>query len=63
MDNKELFFKRLLVEDFVRKMVLRGIDSNRELIEAVDREFRPKTLFEQEMLSETIIYAKYGVLN
>ena len=63
MDNQELYKKLIQTETMVRNMVMRGISSNEELIEAVDKQFHPTTEWEQEMFSESIIYAKLGVLN
>jgi hypothetical protein len=47
----------------VKDMVLRGIVDNKKLVEAVDKRFHPESDWEQEMLSEAIIYAKQAMLN
>ena len=44
-------------------MVLKGIDKNKELVDAVDKKYHPTSEWEMEMFSEAIIYAKQGVLN
>lgn len=61
--NTEMTLKCLQIEEMVRNMVIRGIDANRKLVEAVDKEYHPTTAWEQEMFSEAIIYAKHAVLN
>lgn len=63
MDNQELYKKLIQAETMVRSMVMRGITSNEDLVNAVGNQFNPTTEWEQEMYSETIIYAKLGVLN
>jgi hypothetical protein len=53
----------MAIEEMVRDMVLRGTIDNESLTKAVDNKYRPQTEFEMEMYSESIIYAKLGVLN
>lgn len=61
--NETMFIKCMAIEEMVRDMVLRGIIDNKSLTKAVDNKYRPQTEFEMEMYSESIIYAKLGVLN
>jgi hypothetical protein len=61
--NAEMYLKCMQIEALVSSMVLSGINDNRKLTEAVDKQFRPVTEWEQEMYSEAIIYAKYAILN
>jgi len=63
INNIELYLNLFQTEDMVRHMVLRGCNTNEQLVEAINNRFNPKTEWEQEMFSEAIIYAKYGVLN
>ncbi len=63
MVNQDLYIKLLQAEVLVRVLVMKGFDNNEQLIEAIDNQFHPKTEQEQEMFSEAILYAKYGVLN
>lgn len=62
-NNPTLVTNCLQIEAMVRIMVMKGIDDNESLVEAVDSVYHPKTELEQEMYSEAIIYAKQGVLN
>jgi hypothetical protein len=61
--NAEMYLKCMQIEALVSSMVLSGINDNRKLTEAVDKQFHPVTEWEQEMYSEAIIYAKYAILN
>jgi hypothetical protein len=61
--NETMFMKCMVIEEMVRDMVLRGVSDNRLLIKAVDEKYKPQSEFEMEMYSESIIYAKLGVLN
>jgi len=61
--NTELELKCLQIEEMVRSMVMKGITDNRKLVDAVSLHYRPSSIWEQEMFSEAIIYAKHGVLN
>ena len=61
--NAEMYQKCIEIEAMVRVMVMKGINDNRKLVEAVDEKYHPTTEWEQEMFSEAIIYAKQGVLN
>jgi hypothetical protein len=56
-------FNCLMVEAFVKDMVLRGITDNEKIVKEVNDVFYPTTAEEMEMYSEAIIYAKLGVLN
>jgi hypothetical protein len=53
----------MLVEALVKALVLKGITSNRALVNAVDAQFHPMTGEEQEIFSEAIVYAKQAILN
>lgn len=61
--NETMFMRCMVIEEMVRDMVLRGVSDNRLLIKAVDEKYKPQSEFEMEMYSESIIYAKLGVLN
>ena len=61
--NTELEIKCFQIEAMIRIMVLNGITDNRKLVDAVALNFPPTSVWEQEMFSEAIIYAKHGVLN
>jgi len=61
--NVEMYMKCLQIEEMVRIMVMKGINDNRKLVEAVDEKYPPTSEWEQEIFSEAIIYAKQGVLN
>ena len=63
MTNTELDMKCLQIEDLVRSLVMSGIDSNKQLVDAVSEQYYPTNEFEMEMYSEAIIYGKLGVLN
>ena len=63
MTNDTMYFNCMAIEELVRSMVMRGIDDNSKLVAAVDKEFRPRNEWEMELYSESIIYAKQGVLN
>jgi hypothetical protein len=51
------------VEALVTSMVMSGITDNKKLVAVIDAAFHPETEWEQEILSEAIIYAKKAVLN
>jgi hypothetical protein len=51
------------IECLVRVMVLEGTTDNKLLVKAVEDMYPPQNNHEEEMFSEAIIYAKYGVLN
>ena len=61
--NAEMYLKCMQIEALVASLVLSGITDNRKLVDAVDRMYHPTSEWEQEMFSETIIYAKQGILN
>lgn len=61
--NAEMYMKCLQIEAMVKMMVMKGINDNRRLVEAVDEKYHPTSEWEQEIFSEVIIYAKQGVLN
>jgi len=51
------------IESMVRTMVMKGINDNSKLVEAVDNLYHPTNEWEMEIFSEAIIYAKQSVLN
>jgi hypothetical protein len=61
--NAEMYLKCMQIEALVTSMVLAGVTDNRKLTEVVDKQFHPVTEWEQEMYSESIIYAKHAILN
>lgn len=63
MNNETMNINCMAIEELVRSMVMRGMDDNRMLVEAVDKEFQPKNMWEMEMYSEAMLYAKLAVLN
>jgi hypothetical protein len=61
--KEEMYMKCLLVEVFVKSVVINGMTDNATLVTMVDESFHPETDEEMEAYSEAIIYAKYSVLN
>jgi hypothetical protein len=61
--KEEMYMKCLLIESFVKTMVIQGITDNETLVKAVDEAYHPETKKEMEAYSEAIIYAKYSILN
>jgi hypothetical protein len=61
--NDELLFTCFQIEAYVRLMLLRGINDPQEIVDTINLLFTPQNEFEMEMYSESIIYAKQGVLN
>jgi hypothetical protein len=61
--NTEIYLNRLLIEQMVREMVLRGESNNENIVANVDAIFHPESQFEMEEYSEAILYGKYSVLN
>ena len=61
--NAEMYMKCMQVEALVTSMVMSGITDDKKLVAVVDAAFHPETEWEQEMLSEAIIYVKKAVLN
>lgn len=61
--REEMYFKCLMIESFVKSMVMRGVTDNEELVAAVDDQFHPDTDEEMEAYSEAIIFAKNSILN
>ena len=59
----ELYMTCLMIEAFVKTMVIKGITDNEKIVAAVDERFHPTTPEEMEAYSEAVIYAKLGVLN
>jgi hypothetical protein len=51
------------VESLVTFLVMCGVTDNKALVSEVQKKFNVENTFEQEMISEAIIYAKQGVLN
>ncbi len=61
--NAEMYMKCMQIESMVRTMVIKGINDNSKLVEAVDNLYHPTNEWEMEIFSEAIIYAKQSVLN
>ena len=61
--NAEMYMKCIQIESMVRIMVMKGINDNSKLVEAVDNLYHPTNEWEMEIFSEAIIYAKQSVLN
>jgi len=61
--NTEIHLNRILIEQMVREMVLRGETSNENIVAKVDAVFHPESQFEMEEYSEAILHGKYSVLN
>ena len=61
--NTEIYLNRLLIEQMVREIVLRGESDNENIVAHIDVIFHPETQFEMEEYSEAILYGKYSVLN
>ena len=61
--NAEMYMKCIQIESMVRTMVMKGINDNSKLVEAVDNLYHPTNEWEMEIFSEAIIYAKQSVLN
>jgi len=61
--EEQMYVRCLTIEAMVKTMVIKGITSNEELVEAIDNLYQPETSEEMEKYSEAIIYAKYSVLN
>ena len=59
----EMYMKCLMIEAFVKSIVINGMTDNATLVSMVDEQFHPETNEEMEAYSEAIIYAKYSVLN
>jgi len=62
-NEEETYMKCMNIECLVRVMVLEGTTDNKLLVKAVEDMYPPQNNHEEEMFSEAIIYAKYGVLN
>jgi hypothetical protein len=62
-EQNQMYFNCLMIEAFVKTMVIRGETNNAELVKAVDGLMCPQTSEEMEAYSEAIIYAKCSVLN
>ena len=61
--KEEMHLNCLLIEAFVKTLVMKGITSNEKIVAEVDERFHPKTPEEMEAYSEAIIYGKLGTLN
>jgi hypothetical protein len=61
--KEEMYMKCLLIEAFVKSVVINGMTDNATIVTMVDEAFHPETSEEMEAYSEAIIYAKYSVLN
>jgi len=58
----ELQIKCLEVENWTRALTLRG-ESREEIVARIDEMYEPETLDEMEAYSESILFARLGVLN
>ena len=61
--NSDMYMKCMQVESLVTFLVMCGVTDNKALVSEVQKKFNVENTFEQEMISEAIIYAKQGVLN
>ena len=61
--KEQMHFDCLLIEAFVKSMVVKGETNNEKLVAAVDEMFPPQNNEEMEAYSEAILYAKYSILN
>ena len=61
--KEQMYMNCLMIEAFVKSMVVKGETNNEKLVAAVDDAFHPKNSEEMEAYSEAIIYAKYSILN
>lgn len=59
----ELHVKCLEVEALTKHYILRGISSTDEITYKIDEFLEPETLEEMDAYSESILYARYAVLN
>lgn len=58
----ELQIKCLEIENWTRSLTLRGVDKE-EIVAKIDEMYEPESLDEMEAYSESIAYARLGVLN
>jgi hypothetical protein len=61
--KEQMYMNCLMIEAFVKSVVINGTTDNATLVSMVDEQFHPETNEEMEAYSEAIIYAKYSVLN
>lgn len=59
----ELHVKCLEVEALTKHYILRGMNSTDELTYKIDEFLEPETLEEMDAYSESILHARYAVLN
>ncbi len=62
-EQNQMYFNCLMIEAFVKTMVIRGETNNTKLVKAVDELMCPQNAEEMEAYSEAIIYAKCSILN
>jgi hypothetical protein len=60
--TSELLIKCLEVENCVRLLVMQGADV-KEIVNHINKTYKPKTIDEMEVYSEAAVYAYLGVLN
>ena len=61
--KEQMYMNCLMIEAFVKSIVVKGTTDNKTLTSMVDEQFHPETPEEMEAYSEAIIYAKYSILN
>ena len=61
--KEQMYMNCLMIEAFVKSIVINGTTDNATLVSMVDEQFHPETNEEMEAYSEAIIYAKYSILN
>lgn len=61
--KEQMYMNCLMIEAFVKSIVIKGTTDNATLVSMVDETFHPETNEEMEAYSEAIIYAKYSILN
>lgn len=61
--KEQMYMNCLMIEAFVKSIVVNGTTDNETLVSMVDEQFHPETKEEMEAYSEAIIYAKYSILN
>jgi len=61
--SAEIQLNCIMIEEIVKTLLMKGISDNENLVAAVDKAFQPQDEWEMEMYSETILYAKFAVLN
>lgn len=62
-EQNQMYFNCLMIEAFVKSLVIRGETNNEELVKSIDEMMCPQNAEEMEAYSEAIIYAKCSILN